>query len=158
MPTPDTTTLMQKVIPASDIGKYIDGSYTQVGGYVTRAEDVVQLNTYDDIYNSLRLDYPNSVYQPISDNTVGVIRYTTDEISKISIPYSKEMGGVISEAPPFTGNGFTKATNGQIIPEFKCDGFLKVSDGAELIEISKDGAETLKAVYSEIDKMFIPVE
>lgn len=129
VPMPDADTLMQKVIPASDIAKYMDGTYTQVGGYVTRAED-----------------------------SIGVIRYTTDEASKISIPYGTEMGGVVTEAPPFTGNGFTKATNGEIIPEFKCDGYLEVSDGAQLIEIGKDGTKTLKAVYSEIKGMFIPVE
>ena len=158
VPMPDADTLMQKVIPASDIAKYMDGTYTQVGGYVTRAEDVAQLSTYDDLYNSLRLDYPQSAYKPLADDSIGVIRYTTDEASKISIPYGTEMGGVVTEAPPFTGNGFTKATNGEIIPEFKCDGYLEVSDGAQLIEIGKDGTETLKAVYSEIKGMFIPVE
>ena len=158
VPMPDADTLMQKVIPASDIAKYMDGTYTQVGGYVTRAEDVAQLSTYDDLYNSLRLDYPQSAYKPLADDSIGVIRYTTDEASKISIPYGTEMGGVVTEAPPFTGNGFTKATNGEIIPEFKCDGYLEVSDGAQLIEIGKDGTKTLKAVYSEIKGMFIPVE
>ena len=158
VPTPDTTTLMQKVIPASDIGKYIDGSYTQVGGYVTRAEDVVQLNTYDDLYNSLRLDYPNSAYKPMADDSIGVIRYTTDDVSNISVPYGTEMGGTVTEGPPFTGNGFTKATNGEIIPEFKCKGYLEVSDGAELLEISKDGTETLRAIYSEVKGRFVPIE
>ena len=65
-----------------------------------------------------------TTYNPLADNSVGVIRYTTNEVSKVSIPYSKEMGGTITEAPPFTGNGFTKATNGEIIPEFKCDGYF----------------------------------
>lgn len=146
---------MQKVIPISDIDKYLDGTYTQVGGFVTRAEDVVQLGNYDDIYNSLRLDYPGSVYNPMVDDSVAVIRYTTDEVSKISISYGPEMGGTITDASPFTGNGFTKATNGEIIPEFKCHGYLSIDDGAQLIEISKDGTETLRAVYSKIDKMFM---
>ena len=51
-----------------------------------------------------------------------------------------------------------KTINGEIIPEFKCDAYLEVSDGAQLIEIGKDGTETLKAVYSEVKGMFIPVE
>ena len=52
------------------------------------------------LYESLRLDYPGSVYKPMSDDSLGVIRYTTDETSKISIPYGTEMGGTVTEAPP----------------------------------------------------------
>jgi hypothetical protein len=158
IPMPDTDTSMQKVIPSSDLAKYMDGTFTQVGGYVTKAEDVSQLSTYDELYDSLRLDYPNSAYQSVTDDSLGVIRYNTSEVSKIEIPYGTEMGGKVTEAAPFTGNGFTKATNGQIIPEYKCDGYLEVEDGAQLIEISKDGTETLKAVYSEIKGKFIPVK
>lgn len=158
VPMPDADTLMQKVIPASDIEKYLDGTYTQVGGYVTRAEDVVQLSTYEEIYNSLRLDYPGSVYQPLADDSLGVIRYTTDQAPKISIPYGPEMGGTVTEVSPFTGNGFTKATNGQIIPEFKCDDFLKIKNGAQLIEIQKDGTEILRAVYDIDFGKFVSVD
>ena len=92
VPMPDTDTLMQKVIPVSDIEKYMDGTYTQVGGYVTRAEDVAHLTSYDNLYYSLRLDYPRSAYRPMTDNSIEVIRDTTDEASKISIPYGTEMG------------------------------------------------------------------
>lgn len=53
VPMPDENTLMQKVIPARDIEKYLDGTYTKVGGYVTKAEDVAQLATYEDFYESL---------------------------------------------------------------------------------------------------------
>lgn len=109
-------------------------------------------------YNSLRLDYAGSVFDPSSDKALGVIRYTTSETTKISIAYGTEMGGSITEAWPFTGNGFTGATNGQIIPEYKCDGYLDVEDGAQLIEITKDGTEILRAVYNKIDKKFVPVE
>ena len=42
-PMPDETTLLQKVIPFNRIGKYLDGSYTQVGGYITEAADVAHL-------------------------------------------------------------------------------------------------------------------
>jgi len=48
--------------------------------------------------------YPNSAYAPLADDSIGVIRYTTEEASKISIPYSPEMGGTVTEASPFTGN------------------------------------------------------
>ncbi|MBQ6696768.1 MAG: transglutaminase domain-containing protein [Lachnospiraceae bacterium] len=158
IPMPDQNTLMQKVIPASDIEKYMDGTYTQVGGFVTRAEDVAHLNTYDEIYSSLRLDYLDSPYKPMEDNSIGVIRYTTDETSKITIAYGPEMGGTITEAPPFTGNGFTKATNGEIIPEFKCNSYLDIADGSQLIEIGKNGEQTLIGVYSETQGKFLPVQ
>lgn len=158
IPMPDSNTLMQKVIPASDVQKYLDGTYTQIGGFVTRAEDVTQLKTYDDIYNSLRLDYPDTAYDIVSDDTLAVIRYNTNETSKIQIPYSSEMGGVTTGADPFTGNGFTKATNGQIIPEYKMSDFSRIEDGAQLIEIGKDGKETLKAIYDVDFGRFVPIE
>lgn len=158
IPMPDSNTLMQKVIPASDVQKYLDGTYTQIGGFVTRAEDVTQLKTYDDIYNSLRLDYPDTAYDILSDDTLAVIRYNTNETSKIQIPYSSEMGGVTTGADPFTGNGFTKATNGQIIPEYKMSDFARIEDGAQLIEIGKDGKETLKAIYDVDFGRFVPIE
>lgn len=158
IPMPDSNTLMQKVIPASDVQKYLDGTYTQIGGFVTRAEDVTQLKTYDDIYNSLRLDYPDTAYDIVSDDTLAVIRYNTNETSKIQIPYSSEMGGVTTGADPFTGNGFTKATNGKIIPEYKMSDFARIEDGAQLIEIGKDGKETLKAIYDVDFGRFVPIE
>lgn len=60
----------------------------QVGGYVIKVEDVVQLSTYDEMYESLCLDYLGSAYKPTTDNSIGVIRYTIDEASEITIPYS----------------------------------------------------------------------
>ena len=158
IPMPDSNTLMQKVIPASDVQKYLDGTCTRIGGFVTRAEDVTQLKTYDDIYNSLRLDYPDTAYDIVSDDTLAVIRYNTNETPKIQIPYSSEMGGVTTGADPFTGNGFTKATNGQIIPEYKMSDFARIEDGAQLIEIGKDGKETLKAIYDVDFGRFVPIE
>lgn len=58
------------------------------------------------------------------------------------------MGGSILDSPPFTGNGFTSATNGQVIPEFKCGKYLDVYDGAELYEVGKDGKEVLRAIFN----------
>ena len=149
VPMPDADTIMQKVIPSNDIGKYLDGTYNRVGGYVTRADDSKHLKTYNDFYNSLRLDYPQSAFNPFSDDSIGVIRYKTDETSKIKIPYSKEMGGIDVGECPFSGNGFTKAANGEIIPEFKYDEFAKLRDKAEIVEIKKDGTEILRALYDE---------
>ena len=158
VPMPDSNTLLQKVIPIGDMEKYMDGTYTQVGGFMTRVDDVAQLKGYDNIYDSLRLDYPDSAYKPDVNDSLAVIRYNTNETPKIEVPYSIEFGGTASGAPPFTGNGFTKATNGQIIPEFKSNGFLKINDGAQLIEINKEGFEILRAVYDEDFGSFIAVD
>ena len=66
-------------------------------------------------------------------------------------------GGKVSlMTPPFTGNGFTSATNGQIIPEFYSDG-LSINNGAQMIEITSEGKEILKAVFDEDLKKFVPV-
>ena len=65
-------------------------------------------------------------------------------------------GAVSSMTPPFTGNGFTSATNGQIIPEFYSDG-VSLNNGAQMLEITSDGKEILKAVYNEDLKKFVSV-
>jgi hypothetical protein len=155
---PDNMTTMQKVIPYNDIGKYLEGSYTQVGGYVTKHDDVLQLIKYEDIYESLRLDYPGTAYKVDLDNSLGVIRFKTPDAAKFEIPYGVDFGGTITDAPPFTGNGFTKAMNGNIIPEYKCNSFLDIYDGAELYQIDKSGIETLIAVFSEIEGKFMPIK
>ena len=126
--------------------------------YITRADDVSQLITYDDMYNSLRLDYANSTFNQKTDDSLGFIKYSTDETTKIFILYGTEFGGIEVAGQPFTGNGFTKSTNGQIIPEFKCDGYLEMMDGAELWEINKDGTRKLKAIYSDTKEKFISIE
>ncbi len=157
IPMPDSNTEMQKVIPAGDIQKYLNGTYDQVGGYIARADDVSHLKTYEDIRKSLRLDYPNSAYNPKA-GSLGVIRFKTPDSSQIKIPYSQEMGGTTKASQPFTGNGFTKSTNGQIIPEFKANKRMQLSDGSELYELKNDGTITQVAVYSEADGHFIMVK
>lgn len=149
---------MQKVVPQGDIAKYLDGTYNKVGGYVTKAQDVKQLTNYDDIYNSLRLNYTGSAYKPATDECVGVIRFKTLEVSDMKIPYSEAMGGNTVDGAPFTGNGFTAATNGQAIPEYTCSGkYLTLDDGAELYTVAKDGTETLAAVYDSYLGKFVDI-
>ena len=158
IPMPDNTTIMQKVIPSSDIDKYLDGTYTQVAGYVTKYDDVSTLSKYDDIYKSLRLDYPGTAYKIDADSHLGVIRFRTSSPEKFEIPYGVDLGGRITDEPPFTGNGFTKAMDGEIIPEYKCNSFIDVYDGGELYQIDKNGIETLIAVFNEIDGKFVPIK
>jgi len=157
IPMPTEETIMQKVIPQGDIANYISGEYKGVGGHITKAQDVKQLKNYDDIYNSLRLDYVDSDFNPATDECVGVIRFKTPNASRIEIPYSQAMGGNAVGGPPFTGNGFTAATNGQAIPEFLCKNRVALKDGAELYMITKDGAEILVAVYNKGSARFVDI-
>lgn len=57
----------------------------------------------------------------------------------LKIPFEEQFGGTVIGEPPFTGNGFTKSTNGQIVPEYviPVGKKIKIQDGAELWEIGK---------------------
>lgn len=158
IPVPDSNTLMQKAIPLNDVSKYMDGQYTQVGGYVSRAQDVTSLNSYDAIYESLRLDYPNTAYNVDTDEALAVIRFKTDSVGDLEIPYGHEMGGNVNADQPFTGNGFTKSTNGMVVPEYKLSNYVDMKDGAELILIGKNGEEQVVGVFSCTANKFVPVQ
>ncbi len=148
IPMPTTETLMQKVIPQEDIGRYIH-EFTTIRGYVTRAKDTKQLGDYSSLYDSLRLDYTSTPYNPKKDLSLGIVRFKPVDAEIINIPYGKRMGGVFSWAWPFTGNGFTAALNNQAIPEFLIAAGKSVGmqEGAELYEVYKDGTEKLRAVF-----------
>lgn len=89
---------------------------------------------------------------------MGMIRFTTEDFKKITIPYRTQMGGNASGETPFTGNGFTKATNGNIIPEFQCSKYIDIKDGAQLIELRKDGTEKIRAIYDKDTKKFVEIK
>ena len=93
----------------------------------------------------------------MADDSMGVIKFKSGNATSAKVPYSPEMGGTVADGAPFTGNGFTAATNGQAIPEFKFDDFVKFKDGAELYEITKDGKEILRAVYNSNLGKFISI-
>jgi len=150
-------TLMQKVVPFGDIAKYLDGTYTRIGGFVYRAVDVIILENYFDLYNGIRLDFKGSRYNPEKDYALGVIRFYTDSTDKLEIPYSKEMGGSTSGEFPFTGHGFASSTNGAIVPEYRLVDYVDMRDGAELYLVTKDGQEILLAVYKCTFRRFISI-
>ena len=156
--TPNSETLLQKVIPKSDIDKYLDGTYHQVGGYVSTAKDAKHLQTYDDIYYGMRLDYKlgDGVSQNfyLSDGSCGVIRYKTPKANALEVPKYP----TVNDPPPFTGHGFTSANNGRLsVPEWK-SGYNMPDDGAELWEVYSDGTEVLKAIFSKAENKFISVK
>lgn len=157
IPAPTADTVLQKVIPATDVEKYLNGSYTKVGGFISRYGDVSHLKTYREYYGGLRLDYPNSKYNPQKDTILGTIEFSTPDVSMIKTPYGPEMGGTETDPPPFTGNGFTKAKNGQVIPEYKAEDYMKLKDGAKLYTVDQYGTKTLRAVYDMDEQKFVSI-
>ena len=167
VPAPTADTIMQKVIPNGDIANYLrdDSPWYQLKGYVARAADVKQLRTYRDLYESLRLDYLNDKgthnYE-LSDGSCGVIRYRTPQYAKANKPYSYVMVMGSEKAytanPSFTGNAFTAARNGQVVPEYVYDDPANLENGAELYQLFDDGTEKLLAGFDTRQKRFIKVE
>lgn len=70
------------------------------------------------------------------------------------------MGGNMKLTYPNTGQAFTSAKNGYILPEYYVDKTnpLKIEDGAELYEVNSDGTETLRAVYDKIAKRWLSID
>ncbi|WP_261783099.1 hypothetical protein [Clostridium botulinum] len=86
-------------------------------------------------------------------------------MDKIDIPYGPTMERVGAKPPtdgfdtspdPFTGHGFTKDINGNIIPEYTMQ-YLKPNEGAELYRVnSETGIEELIAKY--VDGKFVKIK
>ncbi|WP_257348170.1 ribonuclease YeeF family protein [Pseudalkalibacillus decolorationis] len=144
-------TLIQKTIPVSDISKYLDGSYTKLGGYVAKAVDVEEIKSYDDFIESLRLDYVdkngNRPY-PEGGGPYGVVKFKTEFTDNVEIPYGGRFGGSNTDDPPCTLNGFTGSRNGKTIPEFRFDRYYAPTHGSELYKVV-DGEEFLEGIYNE---------
>jgi hypothetical protein len=157
MPTPDT--LLQKVIPYGQVEKYLSGKYRDIGGFILRAEDAVDLGDFRKTYNSLRLDYDGSQFNDVSDQFLGVIRFKTPNVDRIEIPYSKEFGGDQVNGYPFTGNGFIATGNGKIRPEFFVNQkeSLEISNGAEIFIYDRFGNERLLGRYWKDKKKFMEI-
>ena len=167
VPKPDSDTILQKVIDGGKIDNYIkdDNPWNTVGGFITRAQDTKELSTLQEVYDGLALGYKDTPFKVGIDTDDGVIRFKVDEVDKIDIPYGPSMESVGAKAPsggfdtspdPFTGHGFTKDINGNIIPEYTMD-YLEPKEGAELYRVnSETGIEELIAKY--IDGKFIKIK
>ena len=115
VPKIDSNTVIQKTIPFEDIGKYIgDDGYSTIRGYIARYDDVSHIHGYDNVVESSRLDYTiNSDIRPYPEggNAYGYIKFMTDDVDRIGIPYGTEFGGGNTDPAPCTRNGFTGARN-----------------------------------------------
>ena len=131
VPKIDSNTVIQKTIPFEDIGKYIgDDGYSTIRGYIARYDDVSHIHGYDNVVESSRLDYTiNSDIRPYPEggNAYGYIKFMTDDVDRIGIPYGTEFGGGNTDPAPCTRNGFTGARNGEVIPKLFQNGQLMVT-------------------------------
>jgi hypothetical protein len=85
-------TQMQKVIPPGDVGKYLDGSYGQVGGFVARQQDATHMSNPDDLIRGNRLDYSGTPYQQGMPE-VHVIEFRAGAPDNYQIPLGAPHGG-----------------------------------------------------------------
>ena len=153
IPKGDNNTYFQKVLSAEDIPKYLgkDG-FSEIQGFIAQYDDVSHIKTYDDVVESFRLDYVVGGKRPFPEggDTYGYIKFKTDNVENIGIPFGEKMGGINTDAPPCTLNGFTGARNGEIIAEWYVDGNnrLKLIAGAELHKVV-NGVDTIIAIFKE---------
>ncbi|HTL83169.1 MAG TPA: hypothetical protein VL651_15755 [Bacteroidia bacterium] len=154
----NSNTVLQKCVPKCDIAKYLSGEYTSVRGYVTTVADAKHLETYEDIYYGIRLDYPNTKYS-LGDGECAVIRFKASNAGDAYVPRSPaNNNGSVLDAPPFTGHGFTGADHGRLgVPEWKMDGDFALKEGAELWVVDSNGNQTLKAIYDGELHKFVPI-
>ncbi|MDG5471612.1 T7SS effector LXG polymorphic toxin [Jeotgalibacillus sp. ET6] len=160
VPSPDKNTMLQKVISTGDIENYLKDTdpYAAIGGCIAKANDVKHLNSASDVFDGLRLDYPGTKFS--KDTDYAVIRFKSEEVNKLEIPYSNKLSDTPNAKSSFgypqTGNGFTSARDGSLIPEFEARSFMKPQDGAEIFKVT-NGVEELVGVYDAKLSRFIKV-
>ena len=147
----DENTVMQKVISKDAVENYMKGLDNKgwgptVGGFMSRACDLVHLRTVKDYFYGLRLDYKKTPFGP-NKESIYVMRYQLENTNGLCIPSTKNL----KQDPPFTGNGHTGGCSNRLgAPEFYKDGYgidgLPMKSGAQIWEVDQNGNETLVAV------------
>ena len=165
IPVSDITerTVMQKVIPKNAFENYTKtgGWDARVGGFMSRACDLMHLRTVEDYCYGLALNYSGSPYfneelTKVIVDEIYVMRYTLDNgaIRKLRIPNTAD--DLQNNPEPFKGHGYTGGginPEGKYIlggPEFVPEkgGFFEMT-AAEIYRIDKNGNETLVAVLRD---------
>ena len=91
------------------------------------------------------------------NNSCGVIRFKSKDIpGNIVIP----KGGTFDDWDyPFTATGFTSGNRGRLgIPEWNLLRRVKFNEGDEIWEVSNDGKEIIRAIYSKEDENLIIIK
>ena len=168
IPVSDITerTVMQKVIPKNAFENYTKtgGWDARVGGFMSRACDLMHLRTVEDYCYGLALNYSGSPYfneelTKVIVDEIYVMRYTLDNgaIRKLRIPNTAD--DLQNNPEPFKGHGYTGGginPEGKYIlggPEFVPEkgGFFEMT-AAEIYRIDQNGNETLVAVLVKDEK------
>jgi LXG domain of WXG superfamily/Pre-toxin TG len=122
---PSAGTVMNKVIPQSDIYKYLYEDYKAVRGFTAVKEHGGNLKTLDEKFEGARLDYDNTAFKITNgvdgisksvgkpDRFYGTIEYKITNVEEVSIPNWKPNGNDY----PYTGKGFTGSRN-IVLPEY----------------------------------------
>lgn len=154
----------RKIIDQASLLEYLSGERNTVGGFIARNMDSGVLTEYNEMFNSMRLDYPGTTYLPEEDNFIAYIVFKVknkEQLSKIEIPYSPLFEGTdVFDKNPCSGTGILNAKNGMIIPEFKgkYQQPIEFADGAEIHILSRNGCDTVIAEYSSRKKKFVRKE
>ncbi|MGJ8729587.1 hypothetical protein ACRW9N_03855, partial [Listeria aquatica] len=149
VPKITTETPLQKTIPEGDIEKYLSGEYDKIGGYIAKSDDVGHITGYEDVVESSHLDYTTWDGKrpfPEDGNTYGKLEFRTDKVGDIEIPYGERYGGTNIDDPPCTYNGFTASRNGEVVPEWKFNGYNYPKEGAKLYKVI-NGKEKLVGIF-----------
>ncbi len=151
-------TVMQKVVPHTQVAWYLEQAYDRVAGFVHRVQDVVDLGTPSRLYESLGLLSEGSAFS-MDDAEVHIIRWPAYRAALYRTPFGGQAedalrtwgdSGWVVETPPFSGDGFAPGSGGSI-REYKVDS-LRVPHGSEMYAIGSDGSERFVARY-DADRM-----
>ena len=118
----------------------------KIQGFITKAADTKNLNTFDDLYYGLRLDYDGTEFF-LDEGSCYAIRFRSKKVPlNVDIP----RGSKFKDPYPFTSHGFTAGTNRRIgVPEFCTTSPIKIEVDSEIWKISHDGKQTLYAIMGK---------
>lgn len=153
VPFPDQNTVLQKVVSQRDIQKYFNPNYLP-RGFISTAADAKHLNSIEDYYYGLRLDYKiddigtQAFYT--NDENIFIIRFTISNPENISIP--KNLSN--PSPPPFMNSGITGGTEGRLgVPEYVIPE-SRLTRGV-IFKLNELKEETIFGFYDESLKSFI---
>ncbi|MGK5556040.1 SseB family protein [Actinomadura kijaniata] len=145
--------IMQKVVPHPHVSWYLEQGYDRIGGFVHPTSDVADLQTPQQLYETLGLLYEGSPFSP-DDEGVYVIRWPAYCPGLYRIPFGgrteEELAawgdaGWVLESEPFEGTGFAPGSAGTI-REYKVDS-IRLPYGAEMYRLGADRSERFIAMY-----------
>jgi len=148
IPTPDSTTLLQKAVAISKLKKYDENQNGgRIDGFVARAADVKHLKTLEQVYWGLRLDYEGTAWN-LSDSAYAVIRFYSNQTHTLTMPICEEMQGQKEHCWPCSGGGFTASTLGKGgYPEWEFPGSFLPKEGAQIFIVDRKGHERLHSIF-----------